>query len=209
MVDIQHGGSGHSTLEPSGDFDWGGSAGLLAELSRLLEGGRCEWLEEEICPGIINREQRARGANKEEEAPYESRCCPVETTPGVYPVQKYGHNRRYTGRERCVYCLWFDPKSKLNRDGYCEHVARAVKEWQSQASPSIQPGSLLQVVLDGIPRDDESEYKPRGAKRFASYLRWVKLYRRRGGKRCFKKDEVDNSVSQASVQSCSDVKPRV
>tara|TARA_R110000787_G_scaffold120577_1_gene231550 strand:- start:278 stop:556 length:279 start_codon:yes stop_codon:yes gene_type:complete len=74
--------------------------------------------------------------------------------------------------------VWFGSDEQAAGDRQCEHVVRAVEEWQSQASPSIQPGSLLQIVSVGFARKDVSVNLGGGAKQFASYMRWRKCGRR-------------------------------
>tara|TARA_R110000851_G_scaffold243362_5_gene395973 strand:- start:15106 stop:15675 length:570 start_codon:yes stop_codon:yes gene_type:complete len=159
-----------------GDTTWGGADGLLIELSRLLEGGGCDWLEEAICPGIINREQLA-GACYEASSNEPGRCA-VDSASSVHSVQKLGDIGGYMGGERCVYCMWFGTDKTDGRDDRCEHVTRAITEWQSQDSPSIQQGSLLQIVSVGFARKDVSVNLGGGVKQFASYMRWRKCGRR-------------------------------
>ena len=137
-----------------GDFDWGSSGGLLNELSRLLDGlpSGPGWMEEALygSSGYINRDQAAERkyfAAKEEKATHESRCGGGGEARSVSVVPKPRCRRRYDGRKRCLYCVWFDPRKPTSRGGRCEHVVRAVDAWQSQDSPSLLPGSLLQIIF--------------------------------------------------------------
>lgn len=185
---------GPAALSSFIDIDWGGAAGLLAELSRLLAGGGCDWLEKEIRPGVTTREERAgvEFTPLVQEAQDESGCGGVDSSATVREVQKQGHNRRYDGRKHCVYCVWFDPNFDGSGDGCCKHVLRAVEEWQSQASPSIQPGSLLQIVSSGFTGPDCTHNLPAGPSKFASYMRWRRLYRRGRRDKGSKKAKVGN-----------------
>lgn len=173
---IDDGDSGPTSCGVSTESEWGGADGLLADLSRLLEGGRCAWLEEAICPGHINRDDLARACA--EASSNESGCSRVGSTSPVQSVQERGNPRRYNGGDRCVYCMWFGPSKAAAGHGRCEHVVRAVERWQSQDSPSLQPGSLLQIVSVGFARKDVSINLGGGAKQFASYMRWVHCGRR-------------------------------
>jgi hypothetical protein len=195
---------GHSACGIPGEAGWSGADELLIELSRLLEGGGCQWLEEAICPGTINREQFAQG----EASAGESGCAVVDPSSSVSSVQKPGHTGRYMGGERCVYCMWFGPDQAERGGGECTHVIRAVKEWRAQDSPSIQPGSLLQIVSVGFARKDLSSDIGCGARQFASHLRWTRLHRRHR-KRRLEEVETFDSISAASLYTCSDDKPVV
>ena len=193
---------------------WAGATGLLAELSAILEGERCEWLEEELCPGTINREELARGKGlssyyQEETPSYVSGCPDLDGISSLQQVSKQGHNRRYTGRKRCVYCMWFDPGHAVDEAGFCKHALRAVEEWQSQSSPSILPGSLLQIVRDGFARKNDTCHLIGGAQKFASYHRWRKLDRRRHRYQGPEADEKDNKVSTTQTQTGGYVKSGV
>ena len=193
--------SGELAFGIFGEVGWGGAAGLLAELSRILEGGGCEWLDEEIRPGVINREQRAREA-REETTDEPGLCTDIYAVPTMQEVpKKRGHNRRYTGGARCVYCVWFGPDSSEYGDGRCEHVKRAVDEWQQQESPSILPGSLLQIVRDGLNGKHTSEYITQGSRVFASYMRWPRAHRRTGGGGGPQKVGVVSQIQATQVQS--------
>jgi hypothetical protein len=196
-----HDDTGPAALEPFIDLEWGGAAGVLAELSRLLEGGRCDWLEAELCPGVTTREERAGVVFTPlvKEASNESGCCDMDPSATVCQVRQQGHNRRYDGGKHCVYCLWFDPNFKGAGDECCKHVLRAVEEWQSQASPSIQPGSLLQVVSSGFTRPDGTRNLLAGPAKFASYMRWRRLYRRGRRDKGLKKAKVGHKVPAASL----------
>ena len=189
------------TRDAFGEFEWGGSAGLLAELSRLLEGGRCEWMEAALCPTPgRNRDDLARAARDEEvwKAETDEPGCPCVAVAAPVPVvRKRRHGRRYNGRLRCLYCVRFDSRNTDFGHGRCEHVMGAVEEWQQQESPSLLPGSLLQILLDGHTRKDMSECYPSGARKFASFMRWRKLLatRRRGHDQYgVKEDEAVNKV---------------
>ena len=170
------GDTGPTSFEVPAESEWGGADGLLADLSRLLEGGRCDWLEEAICPGHINRDDLAR-ACAEASSDEPGRRLVGATSP-MQPVQERGDPRRYDGGDRCVYCVWFGASKAAVGHGRCKHVVRAVEEWQSQASPSLQPGSLLQIVSVGFARKDVSINLGGGAKQFASYMRWAQCGRR-------------------------------
>ena len=164
-----------------GEIDWGSSGGLLNELSRLLDGlpSGPGWMEEALygSSGYINRDQAAEReywATKEEKAAHESRCCGGGEASAVPVVQEPRRDRRYGGRMVCLYCLWYGPAKPASWNGPCEHVVRAIEEWQSQASPSLQPGSLLQIISDGYSRKNDTDRYPSGARKFASHLRWRK-----------------------------------
>lgn len=175
---VNDGDTGHPSRELHGVVNWGGTDELLAGLSGLLEGGGYDWLEEAICPGSINRDDLQRGAIEEETSSMQSGFRDVGSSPALHQMQKHGDTRRYMGGERCVYCVWFGSDDTDVGDGMCQHVVRAVEEWQSQTSPSIQPGSLLQIVSIGFARKNISNDIGCGARQFASHSRWVRRKRR-------------------------------
>lgn len=205
-----------TSRDTPGEFEWGGSAGLLAELSRLLEGGRCDWMEEALCPTPgRNRDDLARTTRDEEmreAAANEPRRPYMAGTATVPIMRKQRHGRRYEGGLRCLYCMRFDSRGANSGDGRCEHVMGAVEEWEQQESPSILPGSLLQILLDGHTRKDMSSAYPAGARKFASFMRWRKLlekHRRGKGDRRVEKDEDVDKVQTSQIQSSGDVESDV
>lgn len=191
--------SGSTTRETSGEFEWEGTAGVLAELSRLLEGKRCEWLEEALCPGIINRDDLARTSYyaEKEEKKNESGCGDLAAVSSLSIVQEPGYYRRRHGRLRCVYCMRFDTASPVDRDGLCQHVLLAIKTWESKTCSPLFKDRVFQIISIGFARENNADHQPCGSRRFASYMRWRRLHRRNAHRLSLKKAQTGNKVPKA------------
>lgn len=81
------------------DVGWGGSDELLTTMSRVFEGQRPDWLEEEVCPGgtdpYITRQEFA--SQKETHEPQSN---PVQSTASVQRMRLQQDDRR-CGRGEC------------------------------------------------------------------------------------------------------------
>lgn len=192
--DAKPGGSTQCVYDGPG---WGGADELLAELSRLIEGGRCDWLAEAICPGTINREQRAAACKAPSDEPV---CVFVPAATPVPKLQQQRSGRRYPTRTRCLLCMWFGCGETIPGDDNCVHVKRAIEIIDAPQTTRVQQDRLLQTISDGFTRQDDPAHLWPGASKFASYHKWLQLRRRRRRQRSTKKAQTGYKVPQAPLQ---------
>ena len=181
---VMSGGSSQCLLDELARL---GEDGVLAELCDVLKRSGCNWLEEEVPTGCINREQFARQTETETQANV-SVCGHMDATPGMHRVQERRDCRGSRTRESSLHGLWYDPSYPINGECFHEHDIRTTKEWSVHKDPLLLSCSIFPITLDGYASIDKSTDIRRGAARFASCLRWHKQSRRRRRCQANKKD---------------------
>lgn len=177
--------SGGSSQCLLGELTRLGEDGVLAELCDVLKRAGCNWLENEVPTGNINREQlwyNSHGqvqAEEEEKAANRPDCSITDTLSSMHGVQERGDRGGPGAGSSSLHQLWYDPSYPIDGDYFHEHDIRTTKEWAMHKDPLLLSCSLFPIRLDGYASIDKTSDLRKGTERFASCLRWRKLSRRK------------------------------
>lgn len=155
------------------DVDSGGSDDLLTELSKLLDGERPQWLEEEVCASSTGPDFRTAEEKKKDE----SRRIDMEAAAELQRVRKQRSHRRCQAGECCVYSMRYNPEHAKHRHHVCTHVCKRSSKQRPACGPPLFKSGVFPIFSDEPHRQIKSTNSLQRAGLFASYHRWCRKHK--------------------------------